>query len=43
MLGCVVVPLAHYFFGFWVMKRGEGLVGKFAKEVFLAVDFKGTK
>ena len=36
----VVVPLAHDFFGFRVMKRGEGLVGKFAHQVLGAVDFK---
>lgn len=35
----MVVPLAHDLVGGWVVQRGEGLVGEFAKEVFLAVDF----
>jgi hypothetical protein len=36
----VVVPLAHDFFGGWVVKRGEGLVGELAHQVLGAVDFK---
>jgi hypothetical protein len=41
MLRRIIVPLTHDFFGLWVVQGGEGLAGEFAKEVFLAVDFKG--
>ena len=36
----MVVPSAHDFFGFKVMQSGEGLVGKFAYQVFCAIDFE---
>jgi len=38
--GLVIVPLAHDLFGRRVVQRGEGLIGQFANEVFLTVDFK---
>jgi hypothetical protein len=33
--------LAHDLFGLGVVQCGEGLVGELAKQVFVAVDFKG--
>lgn len=38
--GLVIVPLAHDLFGHRVVQRGERLIGQFANEVFLTVDFK---